>query len=123
MILTYNGADLSSYITKYGFVETPRIIEGWNKGVAMDGSDIPDVIAVKYDITLTLKPLTPAEVGVFWSLVGGLTSATYKSLTYTSANGNTRTIQARISSTGAAKVLETTERTYYNAIVITFSEK
>lgn len=123
MILNYNGSDLSGYVTKYGFVETPRVISGKNVGTAMDGSDIPDIIAVKRDLTVTLRPLTSVQAQIFFNLVSGSASNTYKTLSYSSADGSTRTILAKVTMTGATKVMETSEHTLYDGMTVTFTEK
>lgn len=123
MILSYNGTDLSQYVTKYGFTETPRVIEGVNKGTSLSGVAIPDVVAIKYDITIPCRPLSPAQVGALWTLVNSQLADPYLQLTYSRADGTSRTMLARISLGGAEKVMETSEHTLYEGLVLKFTEK
>lgn len=123
MVLIYNGINLSQYITKYGVTETPRIIEGANAGTSINGTSIDDVVAVKFDPTFTCRVLNTSKVSILWSIINTFSLGAYYTLTYTSANGTERVIQARLSSTGATKVMDTQERTLYDGIVLSFKEK
>ena len=49
-------------IAPYSLIETPRRITGPNSGVSLDGTLIEDLVAIKYDISLELMPLTASEL-------------------------------------------------------------
>lgn len=123
MILEYAGVDLSAFTTKYGVSEASRIIEGPTAGVSISGKDIPDVVAVKFDPTFVLRPLIPSQITTVWTLVRAMPTYTYRTLKYTSPEGITRTITAKLEAVEAVKCLENTSRTMYNGIVLTFREQ
>lgn len=52
-----NGKDFSDCINRYGLIETPRRIQGQNQGMSISGTDIDDLIAIKYDVEVTVKPI------------------------------------------------------------------
>lgn len=123
MTLVYGGVDLSQYITKYAVTETPRIIEGPNKGTARNGEDIPDIIAVKIDPSFICRPLNPASIRVIRNLLRTLPTTPYKTLTYDSDEGSVRTINAKLTMSASTKVMDTADRTLYDGIVLVFNEK
>lgn len=123
MILTYAGVDLSGFTTKYGVSEVSRYIEGPNAGVSISGKDIPDIVAVKFDPTFILRPLLPSQISIIWGLVRALPANTYRELIYTSPEGSTRTISAKLAEVEAVKVLENRSRTLYDGVVLTFLER
>ena len=124
MILTYAGIDLSGFVTKYGFSESVREIEGKNGGLSISGLDIPDVVAVKFDPSFVLRPMIPSQLTVIWGLVRAMPSNTYRTLVYTNPEGSSRTIQAKlVAAAPAEKVLETSSRTLFDGVRITFKEK
>lgn len=121
MTLTFNGINIASMVTKYGFYEAPRVITGPNEAVARDGSGIDDTRAVKFDPTFVLWPLTPADVTKIWSLAS---LKGYHQLSYTDATGTTKTVQARMRiQSGAQLALISTERTLYDGITVMFEVK
>ena len=123
MILKYANVDLSGFTTKYGFTETIRYVEGPNSGVTISGKEKTDIVAVKFDPSFVLRPLTQAQITILWTLVRALPSSVYRELKYTNAEGITRTIQAKLGSAEAVKCLETSSRTLFNGIVLTFIEE
>lgn len=121
MTLSFNGVDLSGMVTKYGYSETPRVISGPNETTARDGSIIDDTRAVKFDPTFTLWPLQPTDVTKIWQLAALKGMHT---LVYVDATGTTRTVQARMRlNSGAQLALVSSERTFYNGIVVRFEVK
>ena len=117
----FNGTVLSGLVTKYGFNETRREILGPNESVARSGAGIDDTRAVKFDPTYTLIPLTPAQVAIVWNLAS---LKGYRTLKYTDATGALRPVQARLHVQGGAQlVMDTSERTLYDGIVLYFEVK
>lgn len=49
-------------IAPYSLIETPRRISGPNAGVSIDGTLIEDLVAIKYDISIEMMPLTASEL-------------------------------------------------------------
>ena len=123
MILEYASVDLSAFTTKYGVSEASRYIEGPNGGVSISGKDIPDIVAVKFDPSFVLRPLVSSQINTIWGLIRALPTNTYRTLKYTSPEGSTRTIQAKLEAVEAVKCLENSSRTLYDGVVLTFRER
>ena len=124
MILEYGGVDLSAFVTKYGFSEEVREIEGPNSGVSISGKEIRDILAVKIDPTFVLRPMVAAQITIIYDLVRALPTQTYNTLTYTSPEGLSRTIEARLETAGVLeKALENSSRTVFDGLFLTFRER
>lgn len=123
MTLTYKGVDLSSYIVKYSYTETPRVIEGPNSGVAINGSGIKDVRAVKYDPSFSLQPLDTTKMAQLKAFLNAQTLGAYGTLVYTDMTGNDVTKQAMLIASGAKLAMDTSDRKVYNEITILFEEQ
>lgn len=117
----FNGTVLSGFVTKYGFSEARREILGPNESTARSGSGIDDTRAIKFDPTYTLIPLTPAQMKIIWGLAS---LKGYRTLKYTDATGELQSVQARMHVQGGAQlVMDTSERTLYDGIVLNFEVK
>jgi len=118
--LTINGTDYSALLTKYEWVETPRQVDGKNVGVSLNGSEIYDIVATKYDFKHGCKPMTAASYKALCDLMElNPVTVVYDSAR---ANGN-RTVTARMTVSAANLVIDRATGNYYNGITITFKEK
>lgn len=64
-----NGTDFTNDIQHKDFSETLRKIEGAGAGTAINGNRILDVIAVKHDLKVSLKPLTPDKLSALMVMI------------------------------------------------------
>lgn len=121
MTATFNGISFGDLVLKYGLSELPRRVSGPNEGVAISGKAIDDTLAIKYDPTFTLWPLTTEQMGTVWQMAA---VKGFAPLVYSDPRGVARTINARLTvSSPAIKALEFTNEAYYNGVVLTFEEQ
>lgn len=117
--LKINSTDYSALLTKYEWVETPRQIDGANTGTAINGDQIFDIIATKYDFSHGCRPLTAAS----YKSLCDLMELNPVVVEYDSAatNGN-RSVTARLTVSAANLVIDGTTN-YYNGITLKFTQK
>lgn len=121
MTATFNGISFGDLVTKYGLSELPRRVSGPNEGVAISGKAIDDTVAIKFDPTFQLWPLTMDQMQTVWQMAA---VKGFAPLVYADPQGNARSIQARLTVTApAVKALENTEHTYFNGVVLSFEEQ
>lgn len=64
--LLINGTDYTSCIDQVVDVaESPRYVSGPNAGTAMNGDTIPDLVAIKWDCTFKVRPLSRDKMAAF----------------------------------------------------------
>lgn len=73
LAISINGQDYTDKLEYTNRSETLRRVEGPNAGVAINGEDIYDDLAVKYDLVVTTKPMTPDELSAMISNFQGVT--------------------------------------------------
>lgn len=121
MNATFNNIGFGSLVAKYGIQEKPRRVAGVNEGKSINGTAIDDTVAVKFDPTFTLRPLTLSEVQTVWNMA---VLMGFYQLTYTNAAGLLRTFKARLTVTAPAKLtMQTNDRTLYEGIVLSFEQQ
>jgi len=117
--LKINGVDYSALLTKYEWTETPRQVDGKHSGVAIDGSEIYDIITTKFDFSHGCKPMTALSYKALCDLmVSNPVTVEYDSA---AKNGN-RTVTARMTVSAATLCIDR-NTTYYNGITISFKER
>lgn len=89
LAITINGVDYSDKLEYTNRSETLRRVSGPNAGVARNGEAIYDDLAIKYDLTVTTKPMTPDTLS---AMIASL-SVTTVEITYYSAMRNANVTQ------------------------------
>lgn len=89
LAITINGEDFSDKLEYTNRSETQRKVSGLNTGTAMNGEAIYDDLAIKYDLTVTTKPMTPDALTAMISTLSGVTLT----INYYSAMRNTNVTQ------------------------------
>lgn len=62
-----DGTDFSDCVQYSGRSETPRKIYGNNGMTTLDGTQIVDLVGIKYDLTVNMAPVQPARLAEFWN--------------------------------------------------------
>lgn len=120
MTFKINNTDFSNKVPKYGIVETPRRVTGPNSGVSLDGTYIEDLICVKYDVQVSLMPLSPTDV----STIAQLMANQYVDIEYYSPSHGEISVVTMVpgmSSVSLALKNDTVE--FYHQVTLTFKEK
>ncbi len=115
-----NNVDYSSDIVPYSFTETPRRITGPNAGIALDGTLIEDLITVKYDISVEVRPSIASKINAIASAI----AQDFVSITYFSPMRNqTVTVDMKPDPSTIAMVLLKGSGDLYGNFTISFQQK
>ncbi len=118
MTVTINGHTYE--IAPYSLIETPRRITGPNSGISIDGTLIEDLVAIKYDISFELMPMTSTELNQLASDI----STAFVSVSYFSPFKNqTVTVDMKPEPASIATVLLKGTGNLYGNFSISFMQR
>lgn len=121
--VVFDGLSLDGYATVYGIEEVYREVEGTNVRTSISGEDIPDILAVKYDLIITCRPLTPQQMHQLHLKLAGNATSPYKTLSYTTLGNESGGGNYKMSITGGRPVMNNASRTLIDGVVITLQQK
>lgn len=122
LAISINGTDYSNLLQYTDRSETLRRVQGPNAGVARDGSDIYDDLAIKYDLQVNTKPFLSSQLASLVTLL----SATTVTVVYFSALRNstvTQTMRVENLSAVIGAVRQSDNQALISAIPIQFRQK
>lgn len=122
--LKINGTDFSAYIQQETDIsEKMRKIYGQAQATALDGTTIPNLVAVKYDPSFLMKPLPQNLANTLLALMEYET-VTVQYTSFKVAGSGTRTITAfPVSMTVAYAMTDRNGNRIYQPTTIAFEEQ